>query len=1009
MNNFSFLRGVKAFCFLFFMGSLLSFSSIQAKNPLRKTRNTSQQHQIQGTVTDGQNPLAGVSISIKGKSSTTATDYNGHYTLSASSDDILVFSYIGYRTQEIPVQNRSTININLQENTTKLQEVKINAGYYSVKNSERTGSISKITAKDIEKQPVTNVLATMQGRMAGVNITQTTGTPGGSFAIEIRGQNSLRLEGNNPLYVIDGVPYSSQDIGSTYTSGNIPGQNSPLNSINPNDVASIEVLKDADATAIYGSRGANGVVLITTKKGKEGKTTFRATYSNGIGQVAHFMDVMETPEYLSMRREAFANDGVTNYPANAYDVNGTWDQNRNTNWQKELIGGTANYTNVQSSLSGGNSQTQFLLSGNYSRETTVLPGDFEYIKGNGHFNLNHESENKKLKTNFTAGYTIQRNNLPALDYTRTAITLVPNAPALYDEQGNLNWENNTFDNPLAQLEGTIKGETKELIVNLLLSYGLGAGFTAKTSFGYTNLQQRQNNVQPSTIYNPAYGLGSEMSVLFTNTVHRDSWIAEPQINWNYALGKGKIDALAGATFQQQNSDQLVSLAEGFASNSLIENPASATNHYVLNSDESVYKYQAFFGRINWNWDTKYIINITGRRDGSSRFGPGRQFANFGAVGAAWLFSNEKIIKDKLPFVSFGKLRTSYGTTGNDQIGDYQYLDTYATSGNTYQGIGGLQPTRLFNPDFGWETNKKLEVALETGFWNDRIFTTVAWYRNRSSNQLVGIPLPGTTGFSELQANLDAEVQNSGFEFSLRTTNFQSADFNWTSTFNLTCVQNELLSFPGLEGSTYKYQYVVGQPINITKVYHYTGLNPTTGIYQFEDFNGDGKFSAADDKQIIKNLSPKYYGGFQNQLRYGNVQLDFLFQFVKQEAFNENYRMGMPGTMINQPEGVVEHWENTGDLGPYQSYSNSNSQKRTANTRFFQSDAAISDASFIRLKNVSISYDIPKSWTKNIVCKLSLQGQNLLTLTHYKGMDPEFKASGYLPPLRVVTSSLQITF
>ncbi|WP_165784636.1 SusC/RagA family TonB-linked outer membrane protein [Solitalea longa] len=954
-------------------------------------------------------PMEGANVKIKGTTMATNTNENGEFFLSnVDKKAVLVISFIGYETKEITV-TENFYRIQLVLKSDKLEEITVNAGYYSIKDSERTGSIAKITAAEIEKQPVTNVLATMQGRLPGVNVTQTTGMPGGGFAIEIRGKNSLRFEGNDPLYIIDGVPYSSQDIGSTYTSGNIPGQNSPLNSINPNDVASIEVLKDADATAIYGSRGANGVVLITTKKGKEGKATFSANYSRGFGEVAHFMDVMKTPEYLAMRREAFANDGVTNYPANAYDVNGTWDQNRNTNWQKELIGGTANYTNVQTSVSGGNSQTQYLLSGNYSKETTVLPGDFEYIKGNGHFNLNHESENKKFKINFTGGYTIQRNNLPALDYTRTAITLVPNAPALYDAEGNLNWENNTFDNPLAQLEGTIKGQTKDLITNLLLSYDIGAGFTAKTSFGYTDLQQSQNNIQPSTIYNPAYGLGSERSVLFTNTVNRNSWIAEPQINWNHVFGKGKIDALAGVTFQQQNGDQLVNLAEGFASNSLIENPASATNHYVLNSDESVYKYQAFFGRINWNWDSKYIVNITGRRDGSSRFGPGRQYANFGAIGAAWLFSNEKFIKENLSFLSFGKIRGSYGITGNDQIGDYQYLDTYATSGNTYQGIGGLQPTRLFNPDFGWETNKKLELALETGFWNDRIFTTMAWYRNRSSSQLVGIPLPGTTGFSEIQANLDAEVQNSGFEFSLRTSNFRSTNFSWTSTFNLTWAQNKLLSFPGLEGSTYKYQYVVGQPINITKVYHYTGLNPNTGVYQFEDFNVDGKFSAVDDKQIIKNLSPQYYGGFQNQLRYRNIQLDFLFQFVKQEATNENYRMGMPGTMVNQPEGVTEHWQSTGDLGPYQSYSNSNTQKRTANSRFFQSDAAIGDASYIRLKNVSISYDVPKSWTQNILCKLSLQGQNLLTITPYKGMDPELIAEGYLPPLRVVTASLQITF
>ena len=1010
MKKISFYKGRLAFWYLIIIGFSLSYTPAQASKILRQNQSQRQQIQVSGTITDGTNPLPGVTISIKGKATTASiSDFNGQYAITALPDDTLVVAFLGFKTTTVSISGRKIINIQLQEDITTLQEVRVNAGYYSVKESERTGSIAKITAAAIEKQPVTNVLATMQGRMAGVNISQATGMPGGGFSIEIRGQNSLRLDGNNPLYVIDGVPYSSQDVGSTYTSGNLPGQNSPLNSINPNDIASIEVLKDADATAIYGSRGANGVVLITTKKGKVGTTTFTTNYSNGLGQVAHFMHLMDTPQYLSMRREAFANDGVTRYPSSAYDVNGTWDQNRTTNWQKQLLGGTANYTNLQSSLSGGSQHTQYLLSGNYSKETTVFPGDFEYSKGSGHFNLNHESDNEKFKVNFTAGYTVQRNNLPSIDFTRDAITLVPNAPSLYDAMGNLNWENNTFNNPLAKLEGKIKGQTQDLITNVLLSYDLGAGFIAKTSFGYTDLRQNQKTVLPSTSYNPAYGLGSEVSALFSNTIHRKSWIAEPQLNWNHAVGKLKMETLAGATFQQQNSDQLVSAAEGFANNSLIENPASAAHYLILNSDETVYKYQAFFGRINLNWHGKYLLNGTGRRDGSSRFGPGRQFATFGALGAAWLFSNETFVKDKLRFLSFGKIRASYGTTGNDQIGDYQYLDTYGTSGNTYQGISGLQPSRLFNPDFGWETNKKLELAMETGFWNDRIFTTVAWYRNRSSSQLVGVPLPGTTGFSELQANLDAEVQNSGIEISIRTVNFQSKKFSWISNFNLTHIKNELLSFPGLEGSTYKNQYVIGQPINIVKMYHYTGLHPTTGIYQFEDFNGDGNLSAADDKKSIQNLSPNYYGGFQNQLRYGNVQLDFLFQFVKQLNFNENYRMGMPGTMINQPEAVTAHWQSASDSGPYQSYSNSNAQKRAANIRYTQSDAAIGDASYIRLKNVSISFDLPQKWTKKLLCKLSLQGQNLLTISPYKGLDPEFISSGYLPPLRVISSSLQVTF
>jgi TonB-dependent SusC/RagA subfamily outer membrane receptor len=424
MNNFSFSMGGKAFCFLFLMGNLLSFSPVLAKNKLRQTLNATQQHQIQGTVTDGGNSLAGVSISIKGKSIAIATDYNGHYTLSASPEDILIFSYVGYQTQIVSIQGRTTININLQENATKLQEVKINAGYYSVKNSQNTGSISKITSKSIETQPVTNILATMQGRMAGVSITQTTGIPGGGFDIKIRGQNSIRTDANAPLYVIDGVPYSSDPIGYNQTATAFPTVTSPLNNINPDNIESIEVLKDADATSIYGSRGANGVVLVTTKKGKMGKTKFSIAASSGVGQVTSFMKLMNTQQYLSMRAKAFANDGATYQPWD-YDINGTWDQNRYTDWQKELIGGTSQISDLQGTISGGSETTQFLFSGNYHTETTVFPGDFLYKLGGSQFSLNHRSEDSKFKMTLSANYNVQDNDQPAFDFTYDARALPP--------------------------------------------------------------------------------------------------------------------------------------------------------------------------------------------------------------------------------------------------------------------------------------------------------------------------------------------------------------------------------------------------------------------------------------------------------------------------------------------------------------------------------------------------------------------------------------------------------
>ncbi|TGD58968.1 SusC/RagA family TonB-linked outer membrane protein [Flavobacterium humi] len=1005
MKTFSLNKGLTVLWYPIIFSFYLFCTPALARNPLRLS-DYQQQSQVTGIVSDGTVPLAGVIISIKGKQIAVSSDYDGKFTITASAQDILVFSYLGFKTVTIPVADRKTINVHMQEDIASLQEVKINAGYYSVKESERTGSIAKISSKDIDKQPVSNVLAAMQGRMAGVNIVQTTGTPGGGFDIQIRGQNSLRINGNNPLYIIDGVPYSSDPIGTGINSAVLPTQPSPLNSINPDQIESIEVLKDADATSIYGSRGANGVVLITTKKGKAGKTKFNAKLLTGAGRVTSFMDLMNTQQYLQMRREAFANDGISPIPDYAYDVNGTWDQNRYTDWQKELLGGTANITDIQTSLSGGSAQTQFLVSGNFNKQTTVFPGDFNYKKSNLHLNLNHESDNKKFRINLSAGYTIQNNNQPRLDLMREAVNMSPNAPALYNADGTLNWENNTFNNPLRNLEGKYQTKTNDLIANIMLSYQLMDNLQLKTSFGYTTLGNTETTASPSTKYNPSYGLGPEFSTLIASSADRNSWIIEPQLNWNKVIGKGKLDILAGATFQSQQSNQLVQYASGFSSNSLIYNLASASNIFTMVSEESQYRYQAFFGRVNYNWQEKYIVNLTGRRDGSSRFGPGDQFAAFGAVGAAWLFSREKFFENNT-VLSFGKLRASYGITGNDQIGDYQYLDTYASSGINYGGTIGLQPTRLFNPKFGWETNRKFEVALETGFLNDCLFITAGWYNNQSSNQLTGIPLPGTTGFSTLQANLNATVQNRGLELTLRTLNFQRKNFNWSTNINLTIAKNKLLKFPDLAGSTYTNQYVIGQALSIQKVYHFTGVDPQTGIYTFEDVNGDGILSGPDDKKTIKDFSPEYYGGLQNSLKYKNWQLDFLFQFVKQINYNETIYFGVPGSQGNQPLTILNHWHQAGDIVPYPLYTDgSNSAAVDSYYKYFESDGVISDASFVRLKNVSLSYDLP---IKDLQCKLFFEGQNILTFTKYKGADPEFKSAGYLPPLRIFSAGVQFSF
>jgi TonB-linked SusC/RagA family outer membrane protein len=702
---------------------------------------------------------------------------------------------------------------------------------------------------------------------------------------------------------------------------------------------------------------------------------------------------------LAMRQEAYANDGVTAYPANAYDVNGTWDANRYTDWQKELIGGTATIDNLQASVTGGNAKTQYLLSGTYRTETTVFPGDFKYNKGGAHFSMNHTSDDDRFRMQFSANYTAQRNTIPAVDLTAVSRTLAPNAPALYDADGNLNWENSTWVNPLAGLESEFESRIKDLNANVVLSYQLLKKLLFKTSLGYTDLKSNEARTQPHTMYNPAFGLTSAQSTISTNSTNRSSWIVEPQLHWSSPIGDGKIDALVGGTLQKQMTERVYLYGSGFSSNSLLHDLSAATIRTISLNDKTEYKYQAFFARVNYTFKDRYILNVTGRRDGSSRFGPGKQFASFGAVGAAWLLSKEGFLADN-SVLSFGKIRTSYGITGNDQIGDYQFIDTYSTTGITYQGVVGLQPTRLYNPAFGWEMSRKFEVALETGFFNDRLFLTSSYYFNRSSNQLVGIPLPSTTGFSSLTANLDATVENSGLEFTLRSVNFQRKSFEWTTNFTISANRNKLISYPGLERSSYANLYVVGESINLIRLYHYTGRNATTGIYEFEDVNGDGVITAAGDRKGIADLNPDFFGGLQNQFTFKGFQLDFLFQFVKQQAFTA--MPGVPGQAINQLASI-------GTATSIQPFTAANPAAVTAYSRYVFSDGVLQDASFIRLKNISLTYDLPLKLTHNVRCQLFMQGQNVLTFTKYASGDPEARNNNYLPPLRMFTGGVKLTF
>ena len=971
------------------------------------------QFTVSGTVTDTSgNPLAGVNLVVESKNIGTISGLDGSFSITAGPSDVLIFSMIGYKTLSVHVEGREEVLVSLEEDVTQLGEVVLNAGYYTVSERERTGSIEKVTAVDIEKQPISNPLAALQGRMAGVEIAQTSGVSGAGFRVQIRGRNSVRTLGNDPLYVVDRVPYASSSLGEQSASGILLGNGfSPLNTINPTDIESIEILKDADATAIYGSRGANGVVLITTKKGAYGETKIELNVQTGLGSIVRKMDLLNTADYLMMRREAYVNDGIDPLPFNAYDINGIWNLDRQVDWQKELFGKTSYLHNFQGSVSGGSDQTQFLFSGNYHRQSSVFPGDYHNDKVSGLSTIAHRSKDNRFSIQLSNNFTWNRNVLPADDVTFTAINLAPNAPELYNAGGTLNWENSTWRNPLYRLQGIYRTRAITLVSNAMIGYEILDRLQLDVNLGYTESHLREIKTIPSTIHDPAFGIGSGSSSAIHNTGSRTSWIVEPQLRYGLELGSTDIQFLTGLSFQDQRTERLSQLGLGFSSNNFIESISAASNTIGLADIQEQYRYNAVFGRVNINHKGRYILNLTGRRDGSSRFGPDKRFSNFGAVGGTWIFSDEPFIKNHVPVLSFGKLRGSYGTSGNDRIGDYQYLDTYSFGNAQYGNVVGIYPTRLFNPDFGWESNTKWELSLELGLFNDRMRLGSTYFQNKSSNQLVGIPLPATTGFNSVNANLDATVENKGWELELTTVNIQRDNVSWEMSLNLTVPKNRLVSFPDLEGSTYANQLVVGQPVNIAKVYRLNGVDPETGLYEFEDFNGDGAITSADDRELVKSLDPKYYGGFNNSLTIGKFGLDVLFQFTKQLGWNYWSTGGVvPGGLANQPIEVMERWTETGDNVSIQRFTTGQSFDANQAFQWYTlSGAAISDASFVRLKTLSLTYGIADKEKEGFGCEIFLLGQNLLTFTNYLGLDPETRNSATVPSLRMLSLGTRLTF
>lgn len=986
---------------------------------------------IRGRVVDELgNTLAGATISLKhAKGQGVATDTDGTFNMNVKAGDILVVSFIGYESIEHKVTageiDAAAVAIVLSKATAQLDAVQVvNKGYYKENKRFSTGNVSTVTSKDIEKQPVTSPLMALQGRIPGLDISPVNGAPGRAPKITIRGETSINRTGGYPLYVIDGVVIDSRPLRSQqfniYTDDTMspgPGDGiDPLSALNLASIETVEVLKDADATAIYGSRGANGVILITTKQGNRNEAvSLDITASHGVARVPYFRDLLNTEQYVAMRKEAFANAGLTP-DEYAYDLT-FWDTTRYTDWQKELLGGSGKVDDAQVSLSGGSATSSYRLGGSYHREGSFVNNDFGHSHAGVSFNFDHQSKDKRMGISFSASYGVNNNKILSIyDFMYFALYTAPNAPSLYNEDGSLNWavkdfgafKAETFLNPLTHVKKTNEAKIGMLVANSTISYEIMNGLKAKVSLGYTDTYTDELMKTPIASYSPTAAPYVDGSSVFSNN-KRTSWIIEPQLSWSRSFSAHHVDALVGGTLQSSFQKYRAINASGYTSDALLNVLRAAQTYYVAEDDEAEYRYAAMFARLGYNFRQKYFLNLTGRKDGSSRFGPANRLTSFGSVGAAWIISSESFMQ-QMPksILSFAKLRGSYGISGNDQIDDYRYLDLFSIGYLRYLNSTVLEPSALFNPDYKWESTNKLEAALELGFFQDKVQLQAVWYRNRSSNQLVSYDLPATTGFNSILTNFNATVQNKGWEFTLQTQNVQSKDFSWTTSLNISLPDNRLISFPGIENSPYVRTYKVGEPLSIKNLFVWEGVDPQTGQHVLSDLNGDGIINDMDTR--FGHAAVTWYtGGLNNTIRYKTLTLSFLLRAFGGPGEGP-YPSSYPGFPGNQPVNVLDRWQKPGDvtkIGRYVfDYDDANYYYLVMGSNY-----NIVDASYIKLQTLALTYSLPEKWipaAKIRNASVYIQANNLFALTGFDGFDPETGPSA-LPALRMITGGIQLKF
>ncbi len=982
---------------------------------------------LKGKVVDADgNPLIGATIRVNNSKEGTVADAYGNFNLHLKSNKlpvILTINYLGYQKQEVKIVNAKSDlgTIKLYEDGYSLNDVVV-VGYGKQSRKKLTGAVSKVKGEVISEATQDAPILALQGNASGVYVKQASGVPGGgSTSMVIRGVSTL-ASNTDPLYIVDGVPLNSTPENPiAYTSTGLLGLPDEMSLINPNDIESIEILKDADATAIYGTRGSNGVVLITTKKGREGRVKVNLKMSTTAQFMSKRLDFLNTEEYIALRKKAFEVDKAKGYvtdadmtPAKFPDLT-VWDQHTTYDWQEIMFGNTAWGTDIQLNVSGGNRNTAFMVSGAYYNSGTVTVGDDSYTRWTGRSNIQHHSDDHRL--HLDAGVSVSKLEMraDAAGSGYTAVVSQPNMPP-YDENGDPYWllENTNYSAPLSILNYSGSNDATSLNANFNGSYRIWSQLQAKVQMGYNYSSSTQQNLYQRNYYHPLKNTAYNQARYYDQTT--STLIVEPQLTYNCQIFGGKADFLLGATYQNSNTQVMYLLGQKYPGDIFLQDARAASQIAYHQNPTTQTKSASFFGRINYDWQDRYLVNATFRRDGSSRFGDNHRYGNFYSVGIGWLFSNEKFIRNRLKWFSYGKLRLSMGRTGNDGISDYQYMTKYTTSNYPYEGSVGIVPNNLANDDLHWETTDKFDIGLELGFFNDRILFTANYYHNTSKDLLTRQYLPAQTGFSYMMANLDAEIVNEGLELEINTQNVKTKDFRWTTQFTLTIPKNKLTKYKDLENSGYYNTYEIGKSVNIIRGYKYLGVDNQTGLPMVQDQNGDGRITSADDYVTLGSKDPKFYAGLHNTLQWKNFTFDFNL-YYRNKPLDYGYMwlfyypLGMSENVTR--EMAQNYWTTPGVDAKYPGLTTTSaSDVYDAYYRYMSySDAAFSSGSYLRLQNIRLAYDFDQKLVGFLgisALQVYVQGKNLVTITNYDAYDPETTTNA-VPPTQSVVFGLNVTF